>query len=278
MPTPHRPTEIVPAHAAAASAPPTATPPTPSFSIPASLSSHPLVNKSSRRRFAGLTALLALPVLLTGGSPALCLLSVVAAAVAYGASKLVSVLRPCGMRGKERQIQSKSCCGAHALSPPFRLLSLTSIPTLILPHAARAAACSRVRIRSLVPPPPPFSSPPLPQGYARNAAGVSARAMGGAIFLGAATVASPVLRALSGRPRAPDAEEAGMRLLGGGSLPLGLAATFALLLLLPAAPSALLHAYLSAAIRASGEEAGLAGAGNVAERRAQRAKRRPHGD
>ena len=101
------------------------------------------------------------------------------------------------------------------------------------------------------------------QSFSRNGTGVSARAMGGALFVGAATLASPLVRALSQRPLALDAEEAGLRVLGNGSLPLGLGAAFALLVLFAGAPAALLHTLLSC-VRNSAISDGLGRASAVA--------------
>ena len=102
--------------------------------------------------------------------------------------------------------------------------------------------------------------------------------MGAALFLGAATFLSPLLRALSRRPHAADAEPAGLRALGGGSEALGLCAAFALLVLFAGAPAALLHAALSGA-RSAALADGLGRAGALAASRALRATRRPqHAD
>ena len=112
------------------------------------------------------------------------------------------------------------------------------------------------------------------QSFSRNGTGVSARAMGGALFVGAATLASPLVRALSQRPLALDAEEAGLRVLGNGSLPLGLGAAFALLVLFAGAPAALLHTLLSC-VRNSAISDGLGRASAVAASRATRTANRP---
>jgi len=98
--------------------------------------------------------------------------------------------------------------------------------------------------------------------------------MGGALFLGAATLAAPLLRALSLRPLAADAEAAGLRSLGGGSEPLGLGAAFALLVLFAGAPATLLHLALSS-VRSAAVADGLARASTVAASRAARAANRP---